>query len=66
MGKGKAIPVTSRGDPQGYEMLRFPHFADIQLTDGGKVVSPTCRQLLTPQEDSWYSFMLEAELTQGS
>jgi hypothetical protein len=39
---------------------------DIRLTDGGKVVSLTRRQAaLYPQEDSWYSFLLEAEPTPG-
>jgi hypothetical protein len=33
-----------------------------QYTDGGEVVSLTRRP---PQEDSWYSFMLEAESTPG-
>jgi hypothetical protein len=42
-------------------MLRFPHFLDNQLTDGGKVVSPMRQPPFTPQEDSWYSFLLEAE-----
>jgi hypothetical protein len=36
-----------------------------RLTDGGKVVSLTCRPPFTPQEDSWYSFLLEAESTRG-
>jgi hypothetical protein len=39
--------------------LRLPHFLDNRLTDGGKVVSPTRWPLFTPQEDSWYSFLLE-------
>jgi hypothetical protein len=37
------------------------HFLDSRLTDGGKVVSLTRRLPFTPQEDSWYSFLLEAE-----
>jgi hypothetical protein len=46
----------------------FPHFLDNRLTDGGEVVSPTRRPPFTPgslypQEDSWYSFPLEAEST---
>jgi hypothetical protein len=45
--------------------LRLPHFLDNRLTDGGKVVSPTRRPLFTPQEDSWYSFLLEDESTPG-
>jgi hypothetical protein len=36
-----------------------------RLTDGGKVVSPTRRPPFTPQEDSWYSFLLETESTPG-
>jgi hypothetical protein len=38
---------------------------DNQLTDGGEVVSLKRRPLFTPQEDSWYSFLLEAESTPG-
>jgi hypothetical protein len=33
---------------------------DNQLTDGGEVVSLTHQLPFTPQEDSWYSFLLEA------
>jgi hypothetical protein len=40
-----------------------PHFLDDRLTDGGEVVSLTRRPSFTPQEDSWYSFLLEAEST---
>jgi hypothetical protein len=63
--KGKAIPVTGREDPLGCETSRLPHFQDNRLTDGGEVVSLTRRPPFTPQEDSWYSFMLEAESTPG-
>jgi hypothetical protein len=38
---------------------------DNRLTDGGKVVSLTRRPPLTSEEDSWYSFLLEAESTSG-
>jgi hypothetical protein len=62
-GKGKAIPVTGLGGPQGCETSRLSHFLDSQLTVGGEVVSLTCRLPFTPQEDSWYSFVLEAEST---
>jgi hypothetical protein len=31
-----------------------------RLTDGGQVVSLTRRSPFTPQEDTWYSFLLEA------
>jgi hypothetical protein len=43
--------------------LRVPQYADNRLTDGGKVVSLTRRPPFTPQEGSWYSFLLEAEST---
>jgi hypothetical protein len=39
--KSKGIPVTSRGGPYGCETLRFPHFLDIRLRDGGEFVSLT-------------------------
>jgi hypothetical protein len=31
----KAIPVTSRGGPQGFETSRLPHVLNNWLTDGG-------------------------------
>jgi hypothetical protein len=63
--KGKAIPVTGRGGPQGCETSRLPHYLNSRLTDGGKVVSLMRRPPFTPQEDSWYSFLLEVESTPG-
>jgi hypothetical protein len=47
-------------------MSKLPHFLDNRLTDGGESVS-FMRRLATlyPQEDSWYSLLLEAELTPG-
>jgi hypothetical protein len=36
---GKAIPVTGRGDTQGFETSRLPHFVESRLTDGGEIVS---------------------------
>jgi hypothetical protein len=58
--KGKALPVRGRGGPLGCETLMVPHHLDNRLTDGGKVVGLTRRPPFTPQEDSWYSFLLEA------
>jgi hypothetical protein len=66
--KSKAILVTDRGGPQGCETPRFPHFLGTRLTDGGEVVSFTSRPPFNPspsQEDSCYSFLLEAESTPG-
>jgi hypothetical protein len=44
---------------------RLPHFLDNWLTDGDEVVSLTRRPSFTPQEDSRFSFLLEAESTPG-
>jgi hypothetical protein len=66
LSKGKAIPVTSRGGQYVCETSRLPHFLDNRLTDGGEVINLTSRSAaLHPQKDSWYSFLLEAELTPG-
>jgi hypothetical protein len=63
--KDKVIPVTGRGGPLVCETSRLPHFLDNRLTDGGRVVSLTRRPPFTSQEDSWYSFLLEAESASG-
>jgi hypothetical protein len=63
--ESKVIPVTGHGGPQGCEMLRLPHFIDNRLTDGSEVVSLTRQLHFNTQEDSWYSFLLEAELSPG-
>jgi hypothetical protein len=52
--------------PLGLQEVEDPTFSDIQLIDGGKVVSPMRRPLFTPLENSWWSFLLEAESTPGS
>jgi hypothetical protein len=51
--------------PLGLREVDAPTFSDIRLIDGGKVVGPTRRPLFTPQEVSWYPFLLEAESTSG-
>jgi hypothetical protein len=63
--KGRAIPVTGRGGPQSCKTSRLPYFLDNRLTDGDDVVSLTRRPPFTPQEDSWRSFLLDAESTPG-
>jgi hypothetical protein len=60
-----AMPLTCIGGPLGCETSRLPHFLDSQLTDSGEVVSFMFRLPSYPQEDSWYSFLLEAESTPG-
>jgi hypothetical protein len=52
-------------DPQGCKTSTLPSFQDNRLTDGGRVVSLKRRPPFTPQEDSWYSFLLEAESIHG-
>jgi hypothetical protein len=64
--RGKAIPVTGREGPWGCETSKLPHFLDNQLIDGGVVVCLMRQPLFTPQEDSWCSFLLEAESTPGA
>jgi hypothetical protein len=44
---------------------KLPHFLDSRLTDGGEVSQPYVPAAHQPQEDSWYSFLLEAESTPG-
>jgi hypothetical protein len=64
--KGKPIPVRGHRDLQDCETSRLPHFLDNRPTDGGEVVSLTRQPAaLYPQEDSWYSFLLEAESVPG-
>jgi hypothetical protein len=55
--------ITGRKGPQSSEKSRLRQFLDNQVTDGGEVVSLTSRPPFTPQEDSWYSLLLEAEST---
>jgi hypothetical protein len=43
--------------------IRIPRFVDSPLTDGVEVVSLTRRLAFAPQEDSWYSILLEDEST---
>jgi hypothetical protein len=63
--QGKAIPLTGCEGPWGCETSKLPHFLDNRFTDGSEVVSPMRWPPFTPQEDSWYSFPLEAESTSG-
>jgi hypothetical protein len=64
----KVLVARTQGcrGPQGCETTRLPHFLDNRLTDGGEVVSLTRRPPFAHQEDSWHSFLLEAESTTGS
>jgi hypothetical protein len=44
------MPVTGHGGPLGWERLKFLHFLDNRLTDGGEVVSLTCRLPFIPRK----------------
>jgi hypothetical protein len=48
--KGKAIPVTGRGGPDGCETLRLPHSLDNRLTDGGKLSALRADRPLPPMK----------------
>jgi hypothetical protein len=61
----KAILVTCRVGASSCETSRLPHCLDNRLTDGGEVVSLTRRPPFAPQEDSWYSFLLDAYSSPG-
>jgi hypothetical protein len=45
--KGKAIPLTGRGDSHGFETSKLSHFLDNRLTDGSEGVSLTRKPSLT-------------------
>jgi hypothetical protein len=65
--KLKAIPVTGRGGPYGCETLRLPHFYTIgsQRWDCQPYAPAGQPATLYPQEDSWYSLLLEVGSTPG-
>ena len=62
--KGKSVPLQAWSGPEDSRKLRFPDFMTT-AQDGGKVVSLMHRPLFTPRKCSWYSFLLEVELTRG-
>jgi hypothetical protein len=43
----------------------LPHVLDSRITDASEVASLMRRQPFTAKEDTWYSFLLEAESTPG-
>jgi len=61
--KDKAVPLQAWTGPVGSRKLRFPHFMAM-AQDGGRL-SALRNGCLYPRKYSWYSFLLEAELTPG-
>jgi hypothetical protein len=64
--KKKQNNKQAKGTHKDAETFRLPHFF---FATGSKMVvrmSPLHQLPFTPQEDSWYSFLLEAESPQGS
>jgi hypothetical protein len=47
----------------GLQKVEAPKISRQIAQEGGKVVSPTHRPPITPRKHSWYSFLLETELT---
>ena len=62
--KGKAVPLQAWSGPEGSRKLRFPDFTTT-AQDDGKVVSLKHRPPLPQGNNTWYSFLLEAEFTPG-
>jgi hypothetical protein len=61
----KALPLTGREDPQGCETSRFPHLSTQSTHRWWYGWQPYVPAIPYPQEDSWYSFLLQAESTTG-
>jgi len=57
----KAVPLQAWAGPEGFRKLRFPDFVTTAKDSGRLSALRTCR--LYPRKYSWYSFLLEAELT---
>jgi len=58
----KISPITGSRCPEGSRKLRFPDYVTI-AQDDGKVFRPYAPAAFNPRKYSWYSFLLEAELT---
>jgi hypothetical protein len=59
-------PLTTLRASKACKGENFTFYLYNHLTDGGKVVSLTHRSPFTPREDSWYSFLLDAEGHSGA
>jgi hypothetical protein len=59
----KKKSVGDHESPSGCEKSKLTFSLDNRDTDDGEDVRITRRPLFTPHTNSWYSFLLEAELT---
>ena len=59
-----AVQLQAWIGPEGSRKLRFPDFMTM-AQDGGEVVQPYALAAFTPRKYTWYSFLLEVELTSG-
>jgi hypothetical protein len=64
-GRGKVKLSLKQAVESHRVVRRRSSFLDNRLTDDSEVVSLTRRPLFSPQEDSLYSLLLEAESTLG-
>ena len=65
IGRQVAIPLQALDWPLGLHEVRVPRISRQSVLEGGMVVSHMHRLLSPPRKYSWYSFLLEAELTPG-
>jgi hypothetical protein len=61
----KSYPITGLDRPLGLQEVEASRISRHSAHEGSKVVSPTHRPPLPQRKYTWYSFMLEAELTLG-
>jgi hypothetical protein len=61
MGVKQELHIITKQAVDDRETSRLLHFLDSMLKNGGEVVTLTRRSPFTPQEDSWYLVLLEAE-----
>ena len=61
----KSCPITGLDKPLGLQEVEAPRISRQSAHEGGNFVSPTHRPPLPHREDSWYSFLLQAESTPG-
>jgi len=64
--KGKAISVQAWTGPEGFRRMTLSDFEIIGIYRLVRLSAPGTGRLYTPENISWYSFLLEAESTPGT